>query len=53
MVGFIIIVITLPLVFISALYISIRIDQRYKERRRKRNMKSMYDFWDDNTYPFD
>lgn len=39
--------------FLVAMYVAVRIDQRYKEKRRKRMVKSMYDFWDENTYPFD
>lgn len=38
-------IIGLPL----AMYIAIRIDHRYKEKRRRRNIQSMYDFWNENT----
>jgi len=36
-------IIGLPL----AVIIAIKIDVAYKEKKRKRVMKSMYDFWDD------
>lgn len=47
------IVLAYPIIFLFALFIAIRIDQKYKEKRRKRIMKSMYDFWDENTNPLD
>jgi hypothetical protein len=43
--------ILLPIIFIGAMYVAIKIDVQYKENRRKRVLKSMYDFWDENTDP--
>ena len=35
-----------------AMIIAIRIDVAYKEKKRKRVMKSMYDFWHDAQHYF-
>mgnify|MGYP003624645710 CR=1 FL=1 len=42
---YLIVIIGLPL----AMVIAINIDTRYKEKCRGRTMKSMYDFWDENS----
>ena len=41
-------IIGLPL----AMIIAIKIDIAYKEKKRKRVMKSMYDFWHDDQHYF-